>query len=84
MKMSSQQIKGKILASLRDLEEGKITVEEARTRALHFRTIAKVIDSEIQHAKLTKRLEKGSDTIPAFSSDMGDYEEEQPRLKRAQ
>lgn len=48
------------------LRDGKTPVDEAHAEARILSTAAKTIGIQLEHARLTGRLDQGSDELPAF------------------
>lgn len=53
-----------IKAAHQRLIDGEVDVDQAHAEARQLGVAAKVIDIEIQHARLTGRLRQGDDTLP--------------------
>ena len=68
---SSKDVLAAIQRSLSALEGGTIKVDEAHAAARLLGGAVRLMDTTLEHARLTGRLEQGSDVMPQFSLDGG-------------
>ena len=62
----SEDLVQRIHSILNALDAGKMDRKEAELRERLLRTESKVLQMEIEHARITNRLQNGSDGLPAF------------------
>ena len=63
---TNEELENALLGVVSDLKDGRMTVEEARAMAQLFHGILKSQAQAMEHAKLTGRLQSGSNVLPAM------------------
>lgn len=61
---STRELMAEIRDAHRRLRNGEATVMQAHAEARMFGAAARLLDVQLEHARLTGRLETGSDVLP--------------------